>query len=64
MANVTRKARAREVVDRRLVRVNGQPGSILRAPDGTIFSVLSVDVVDGRIQAVRIVRNPDKLAHV
>jgi RNA polymerase sigma-70 factor, ECF subfamily len=26
--------------------------------------VLTVDVVDGRIQAVRIVRNPDKLAHL
>jgi RNA polymerase sigma-70 factor (ECF subfamily) len=26
--------------------------------------VLTVDVVEGRIQAVRIVRNPDKLAHL
>jgi RNA polymerase sigma-70 factor (ECF subfamily) len=26
--------------------------------------VLSVDVADGRIQAIRIVRNPDKLAHL
>jgi RNA polymerase sigma-70 factor, ECF subfamily len=29
-----------------------------------VWSVLTVDVVDGRIQAVRIVRNPDKLAHL
>ena len=29
-----------------------------------VMSVLTVDVVDGRIQAVRIVRNPDKLAHL
>ena len=29
-----------------------------------IRAVLSVDVVDGRIQTVRIVRNPDKLAHL
>jgi RNA polymerase sigma-70 factor, ECF subfamily len=64
MAAATRKARLRGVVDRSLVQVNGQPGSVLRAPDGGVFSVLSVDVVDGRIQAVRIVRNPDKLAHV
>ena len=28
------------------------------------WSVLTVDVVDGRIQTVRIVRNPDKLAHL
>jgi RNA polymerase sigma-70 factor, ECF subfamily len=29
-----------------------------------VWSVLTVDVVEGRIQAVRIVRNPDKLGHV
>jgi RNA polymerase sigma-70 factor (ECF subfamily) len=29
-----------------------------------VVSVLTVDVVGGRIQAVRIVRNPDKLAHL
>jgi RNA polymerase sigma-70 factor, ECF subfamily len=29
-----------------------------------VWSVLTVDVVDGRIQTVRIVRNPDKLGHV
>ena len=29
-----------------------------------VRDVLTVDVVDGRIQAVRIVRNPDKLAHL
>jgi RNA polymerase sigma-70 factor (ECF subfamily) len=34
MAGATRNARRRGVVDRRLVRVNGQPGSILRHPTG------------------------------
>ena len=29
-----------------------------------VWSVLTVDVFDGRIQTVRIVRNPDKLAHL
>jgi RNA polymerase sigma-70 factor (ECF subfamily) len=29
-----------------------------------VSSVLTVDVVDGRIQTVRIVRNPDKLGHL
>ena len=47
-----------------LVTVNGQPGRVLRAPDGALWDVLSIDVADGRIRAVRIVRNPDKLAHV
>jgi RNA polymerase sigma-70 factor (ECF subfamily) len=32
--------------------------------DMRVWSVLAVDVVDGRIQAVRIVRNPDKLGHL
>jgi RNA polymerase sigma-70 factor (ECF subfamily) len=30
----------------------------------SVWSVLTVDVVDGRIQTVRIVRNPDKLGHL
>jgi RNA polymerase sigma-70 factor (ECF subfamily) len=29
-----------------------------------VWEVLTVDVLDGRIQAVRIVRNPDKLGHL
>jgi RNA polymerase sigma-70 factor (ECF subfamily) len=38
--------------------VAGQQGEV------RVWSVLTVDVVDGRIQAVRVVRNPDKLAHL
>jgi RNA polymerase sigma-70 factor, ECF subfamily len=33
-------------------------------PEVRVWSVLTVDVVDGRIQTVRIVRNPDKLGHL
>jgi RNA polymerase sigma-70 factor, ECF subfamily len=33
-------------------------------PEVRVWSVLTVDVVDGRIQTVRVVRNPDKLAHL
>jgi RNA polymerase sigma-70 factor (ECF subfamily) len=96
-------------VESRPVRVNGQPGRIMRGPaeppideeqriatleaqarllsgdvdaqrlaeimrqtreatshgdEVRVISVLTVDVVDGRIQALRIVRNPDKLAHL
>lgn len=29
-----------------------------------VWSVLTVDVADGLIQAVRVVRNPDKLGHL
>jgi RNA polymerase sigma-70 factor (ECF subfamily) len=65
MVGVTRKrlSRARPVRQRR-IRVNGQPGNALIEPDGSIFSVLTIDVADDQIQAVRIMRNPDKLAHI
>lgn len=46
------------------VRVNGQPGQLLRCTDGSVFAVVTVDVVDGRIAAVRMIRNPDKLRHL
>ncbi len=99
-------------VETRLVRVNGQPGRLMRGPaepelgeaerlaaeralklltsddvdaeqlaalvqgaravggassrhaEIRVWSVLTVDVVDGRIQTVRVVRNPDKLGHL
>jgi len=65
MVGVTRKrfSRPRPVKQRR-IRVNGQPGNVLIEPDGSIFSLLTVDVTDDHIQTVRIIRNPDKLAHV
>lgn len=60
-------------LESQLVRVNGQPGRLQRGPAERqlgeaerlrVLSVLTVDVVEGRIQAVRIVRNPDKLGHL
>jgi RNA polymerase sigma-70 factor, ECF subfamily len=44
----------------RLVTINGAPGLLLRHPifgDGTY----SFDIADGRIRAIYVVRNPDKL---
>jgi RNA polymerase sigma-70 factor (ECF subfamily) len=46
----------------RLVDVNGQPGVAAVAPDGTLLTVLTIDVVDDRVQTVWAVVNPDKLA--
>ena len=46
------------------VTVNGQPGAMLRAPDGGIVNVISLDIVDGRITEIRAVLNPDKLRHL
>ena len=66
MATVSGLARSGDM-ETRLVRVNGQPGRVVRGPEGAeirVLSVLTVDVVDGRIQTVRVVRNPDKLRHL
>ncbi|MGW1879023.1 RNA polymerase sigma-70 factor [Streptomyces sp. NPDC001975] len=45
-------------------QVNGQPGAIFRDRDGRVLSTWSLDVLDGRIQTIRTVNNPDKLGHV
>ena len=45
-------------------QVNGQPGIIFRGPHGGIFSVMSIEVVDGRVATIRSVVNPDKLGHL
>jgi RNA polymerase sigma-70 factor (ECF subfamily) len=41
-------------------------GAVLKPIEGEVGvrDVLTVDVVDGRIQTIRIIRNPDKLAHL
>jgi len=44
--------------------VNGQPGAILRDRDDKVLITLALDVLDGRIQTIRSVINPDKLGHV
>ena len=44
--------------------VNGQPGAIVRDRDGRVLSTLSLEVLDGRIIAIRGVTNPEKLEHV
>ena len=44
--------------------VNGQPGAVVRDADGLVVNVLVLDVLDGRIQVVRSVINPDKLRHI
>ena len=44
--------------------VNGQPGAILRDSEGKVLNTLLLDIVDGQIQLIRTVTNPDKLRHV
>ena len=44
--------------------LNGQPGAILRDRDGKVAGTMALDVVDGAIQSIRLVVNPDKLGHL
>ncbi|MEU3794772.1 RNA polymerase sigma-70 factor [Streptomyces fructofermentans] len=44
--------------------VNGQPGAIFRTRDGKVLSTWTLDVLDGQIQTIRSVTNPDKLRHL
>ncbi|MFJ9250135.1 RNA polymerase sigma-70 factor [Streptomyces sp. NPDC101776] len=44
--------------------INGRPGAIFRDRDGRVLTAWTLDVLDGRIQTVRSVTNPDKLAHL
>lgn len=44
--------------------VNGQPGAIFRDRDGKILNTWALDILDGQIQTIRSVINPDKLAHM
>jgi RNA polymerase sigma-70 factor (ECF subfamily) len=44
--------------------VNGQPGAIFRDRDNKVLFTLALDILDGQIQTIRTVINPDKLGHV
>jgi RNA polymerase sigma-70 factor (ECF subfamily) len=45
-------------------QVNRQPGAVLRDRDDRIVNAWTLDVLDGRIQTIRTVLNPDKLGHL
>jgi RNA polymerase sigma-70 factor, ECF subfamily len=78
VASVLRPIRGREAVARvslgsrrfwpenysaEMEEVNGQPAIIVRDGDNP-FAVLTVDVEQGQVQTIRIIANPEKLAHV
>ncbi|HLI90210.1 MAG TPA: RNA polymerase sigma-70 factor [Ktedonobacteraceae bacterium] len=48
---------------REYVVVNGQPAMLISSGEH-VFAVLTIDVEQGQIQAIRIIANPEKLAHV
>jgi RNA polymerase sigma-70 factor (ECF subfamily) len=44
--------------------VNGQPGAVLRGPDGLVIGVVALDVADGKVREIRSIVNPEKLRHI
>ena len=64
MVKITVRRLARDGFRRRRINVNGTPGEMTINPDGEVTDVLTVEVGDGLIRTIRIVRNPDKLRHL
>jgi len=59
-------ASLRQIDSSNLVRVgfiNGLPGFVTREADGE-FSTTALEIEDGRVEAIYVVRNPDKLKHL
>jgi len=50
--------------DLRAAWVNGQPGLVASDSDGGLIAVIALDVLDGQVQAIRTVANPEKLRHL
>ena len=44
--------------------MNGHPGAIFRDRDNKVLNTWTIGVLDGRIQMIRAVINPDKLGHL
>lgn len=46
------------------VEVNGQPGALIRDSEDRIISAIALEIVDGRIESVYSIVNPDKIGHL
>jgi RNA polymerase sigma-70 factor, ECF subfamily len=44
--------------------VNGQPGALVVASDGSLIAVLTLDIADGQVQTFRSILSRDKLRHL
>ncbi|HEU5272231.1 MAG TPA: sigma-70 family RNA polymerase sigma factor [Xanthobacteraceae bacterium] len=63
LAGMARKTPSLLAFDVRRAAVNGLAGFVLREPDGSVDTV-AIDHRDGRITAIYLTRNPEKLRHV
>jgi RNA polymerase sigma-70 factor (ECF subfamily) len=47
-----------------LTEVNGEPGAVAMDAHDQLFGVIALDIVDGQIQTIHAIANPDKLRHL
>lgn len=52
------------VVAMRLAEINGQPGALFLDDDEVAIAAVSLDIVDGQVQTLHAVSNPEKLEHL
>lgn len=58
-----RKFGSGDLMMRRIAEVNGEPG-VVSYRGGKPFSVLTLEIRDGRVRAIYLVTNPEKLSHI
>ena len=63
LAGIARKNPALPDIEARPAAINGLAGFVMREADGAIFT-LAIEHRDGRITAIYVTRNPEKLTHV
>lgn len=63
-AGLRGRAERLRVATLRSAAVNGQPGAVFFDPEGQPVLVVSLDIADDQVQAIRAVSNPDKLQHL
>jgi RNA polymerase sigma-70 factor (ECF subfamily) len=61
-ANIPPLRRIGVVVEPR--SINGQQGAVFRDRDGQLITIWTLDILDGHIQTIRAVLNPEKLGHL
>ena len=63
IAGVSRKNFALQMMQVRAATINGLAGFVMREADGSM-STMAFECCGGRIAAIYVVRNPEKLRHI
>ena len=48
----------------RLAEINGQPGAVFLGQGGRAVLIVSLDIADGFVLAIRAISDPEKLCHI